>query len=199
MAGADAKSNSPAQALRAVDPASPLRDHKRTISATIAGRDILATMTSWRIRFEPVLTPVFRTWWRLQRSMTLGVRTLICDDAGRVLLVRHSYAPGWHLPGGGVEKGETAHDAALREAAEEGGIAAERAELIGFFSNHALFPGDHIALYRIDEWRPCPPRGGVEILERGFFARDALPEGTTPGTRRRLAEIFDGAPQDGRW
>jgi ADP-ribose pyrophosphatase YjhB (NUDIX family) len=156
-------------------------------------------MTSWRIRFEPVLTPVFRAWWRLRRSMTLGVRALVCDEAGRVLLVRHSYAHGWHLPGGGVERGETAHDAALREAAEEGGVAAESAELIGFFSNHTLFPGDHIALYRISDWKPCAPRGGSEILERGFFARDALPEGTTPGTRRRLAEVFDGAAQDGRW
>jgi ADP-ribose pyrophosphatase YjhB (NUDIX family) len=156
-------------------------------------------MSSWRVRFEPVITPVFRAWWRLRRPITLGVRALVCDETGRVLLVRHSYAHGWHLPGGGVEHGETAEHAALREAAEEGGIAAERAALIGFFANHANFPNDHIALYRIADWRACDPRDDSEIIERGFFSRDALPADTTPGTRRRLAEIFDGAPQEAHW
>jgi len=156
-------------------------------------------MSEWRIRFEPVITPLFRAWWRFRRPMTLGVRALVCDEAGRVLLVRHSYAAGWHLPGGGVERGEIAAQAALREAAEEGGVQGERAELIGFYANHANFPNDHIALYRIAEWRPCEPRGGSEISEHGFFARDALPSETTPGTRRRLAEIFDGAPQAEHW
>ena len=156
-------------------------------------------MADWLLRFEPVITPVFHAWWRLRRPVTLGVRALVCDELHRVLLVRHSYAHGWHLPGGGVEHGESAHDAALREAAEEGGVAAARATLIGFFANHANFPNDHIALYRLEEWRPCAPRDNAEILERGFFARDALPAKTTPGTRRRLAEVFEGAAQDTRW
>jgi ADP-ribose pyrophosphatase YjhB (NUDIX family) len=156
-------------------------------------------MNEWRIRFEPVITPVFRAWWRLRRPMTLGVRAVVSDEAGRILLVRHSYAAGWHLPGGGVEHGETAEYAALREAAEEGGVAAERAELIGLFANHGNFPNDHIAVYRIADWQPCPRRNDSEISERGFFARDALPAETTAGTRRRLAEMFDGAPQSANW
>lgn len=155
---------------------------------------------SLRLTFEPVITPVFRAWWRLQRPMTLGVRTLVTDDAGRILLVRHGYAHGWHLPGGGVERGETAAEAAVREAAEEGGIEAMSAPvLLGFYSNHAIMPNDHIAFYRIDEWRACAPRRGREIVERGFFARTALPEGATPGTKRRLAEVFDGAPLSTKW
>lgn len=157
-------------------------------------------MTSWRVRWAPTLTPLFRIWWRLRRPMTLGVRGLVCDNEGRVLLVRHGYVNGWHFPGGGVERGETAAAALVREAAEEGGVMAEREpRLIGFYANHANFPNDHIALYRIEAWRDCPPRGGAEIAERGFFAMDDLPQGVTPGTRRRLAEIFGGADVSAEW
>ena len=160
----------------------------------------LARMERWRIRFEPVLTPVFRTWWRMRRSVTLGVRGVACDSEGRILLVRHTYAPGWHFPGGGVEHGETAVEAVVREMAEEGGVEAIGAPtLLGFYANHAVFPNDHIALYRIDEWRPCASASANEIAERGFFALHALPEGVTRGTRRRIAEIFHGTPQQADW
>jgi ADP-ribose pyrophosphatase YjhB (NUDIX family) len=157
-------------------------------------------MTDWRIRISPLLTPMFRAWWRIRRPATLGVRALICDESRRVLLVRHTYSKGWHLPGGGVERGETAVHAVEREAAEEAGVEATAAPtLIGFYANHANFPNDHIALYRFDAWRACEPQRGNEIAERAFFAREALPDETTPGTRRRLAEAFDGAPISADW
>jgi ADP-ribose pyrophosphatase YjhB (NUDIX family) len=157
-------------------------------------------MTDWRIRLSPLLTPVFRAWWRVRRPATLGVRAVIGDDAGRVLLVRHTYSKGWHLPGGGVERGETAVDAVVREAAEEGGVlATAQPLLIGFYANHANFPNDHIALYRFGAWQACAPREGAEIAERGFFARDSLPTGTTAGTRQRLAEVFEGATASAVW
>lgn len=157
-------------------------------------------MGEWRIRFEPVIAPVFRAWWRMRRGMTLGVRGVALDEQGRVLMVRHTYAPGWHLPGGGVESGEAATEAITREMAEEGGVEATAPPiLIGFFSNHANFPNDHIALYRFDAWRPCAHASEGEIAERGFFAPDALPEGVTKGTRRRIAELFEGAPLSATW
>ena len=157
-------------------------------------------MSDWRILLEPVLTPIFRTWWRFRRSMTLGVRGIVLDEAGRVLLVRHTYSRGWHLPGGGVEHGENAFDALIREMAEEGGVEPVSApQLIGFYSNHRSFKNDHIALYRYDAWRPCPPKQDKEIAERGFFARDALPEGVTKGTLRRLAEVLDGIAPSAHW
>jgi ADP-ribose pyrophosphatase YjhB (NUDIX family) len=157
-------------------------------------------MTDWRIRFSPWLTPIFRAWWRFRRPATLGVRALICDEAGRVLLVRHTYSKGWHLPGGGVESRETAVDAVVRETAEEGGVEATAAPmLIGFYANHANFPNDHIALYRFGAWRACEPKAGNEIAEHCFFPRDAPPDGTTAGTRRRLAEVFEGAAASAVW
>lgn len=131
--------------------------------------------------------------------MTLGVRGLVCDEKQRVLLVRHTYTDGWYLPGGGVEHGESAHAAARRELAEEGGVEVEHLQLIGFYSNHQRFKNDHIALYRAGAWRPCEPHDTGEIAERAFFELDALPEGLTPGTRRRLAEIFENAPPSDIW
>jgi 8-oxo-dGTP pyrophosphatase MutT (NUDIX family) len=156
-------------------------------------------MTSLRIKLEPVLRPIFFTWWRLRRSVTLGVRGIVCDEQGRVLLVRHSYTPGWHFPGGGVEKGEAASEALARELEEEAGVVAEAPLLIGFYANHINFPNDHIALYRIDRWSSVPPHETGEIAERGFFAPDALPDGTTPATRRRIAEVFEGAAPSATW
>jgi 8-oxo-dGTP pyrophosphatase MutT (NUDIX family) len=157
-------------------------------------------MTSWRVRFSPLLTPIFRLWWRFRRPMTLGVRTIVTDDAGRVLLVRHSYSPGWHFPGGGVEHGESADLAARRELMEEGGVEPTAPlRLVGLYANHRNFPNDHIALYRAESWRACSASAGGEIAERGFFPLDALPEGVRAGARRRLAEIFDGAPPSVEW
>ncbi|MFZ4603679.1 MAG: NUDIX domain-containing protein [Caulobacterales bacterium] len=145
------------------------------------------------------LTPLIRAWWRVSRGMTLGARGIATDQEGRVLLVRHGYQNGWHLPGGGVEHGETALAALEREMAEEGGVEVDEAILLGIFANHAIFPNDHVAVYRVTGWRPCTPRSGTEIAERGFFAPDALPDDATPGTRRRIAEAFHGAPPAPTW
>ncbi|HYV61483.1 MAG TPA: NUDIX domain-containing protein, partial [Bryobacteraceae bacterium] len=56
---------------------------------------------------ERVLQRVMHAYWRFSRPMTLGVRALVVDGSGCILLVKHSYVSGWHLPGGGVEAGET--------------------------------------------------------------------------------------------
>lgn len=157
-------------------------------------------MGSFRIRFEPAITAAFRQYWRMSRGLTLGVRGVATDAEGRVLLVRHTYRTGWYLPGGGVERRETAEDAAKREMEEEAGVRATAPlKLFGFYSNERHHPGDHVALYLFPEWAPCPTASDQEIAERGFFELSALPEGVTPGTRRRLAEVFEGAAIDAHW
>src|SRR5690242_7752007 len=86
------------------------------------------------------------------------VAALAADDAGRVLLVRHTYREGWHLPGGGVERGESARVALEREMAEEAGVEAiGDPVLFGFYSNHRNHPNDHVAVYRVEAWRSCAP------------------------------------------
>jgi ADP-ribose pyrophosphatase YjhB (NUDIX family) len=52
-----------------------------------------------------------------------GAHVLARDAQGRILVVRTTYlGPGWMLPGGHVERGETPHDAAVRETLEETGL-----------------------------------------------------------------------------
>ena len=69
----------------------------------------------WRQRIEPFTRPLFFAFSRVTRGMTLGVRAVVTDDRGRVLLVRHTYLAGWWLPGGGVDRGETTQAAVVRE------------------------------------------------------------------------------------
>ncbi len=152
--------------------------------------------------FWPLLTRLARPWWRLTRGQTLGVRVVVRDEQDRVLLVRHTYAPGWHLPGGGVDGGETLEQAAVRELLEETGIRAEgRPALFGVYGNFRHFARDHVALFIVEDWVQAndPPRKSLEIAETGFFPAHALPAATVAAVRRRLAEISNDAPPDVLW
>lgn len=134
--------------------------------------------------------------------MTLGVRAIVERGDGKILLVRHTYVSGLFLPGGGVEKAETAYAALRRELKEEGGVQLEQpAGLVGIYSNHGVFPNDHVLLYRIGPggWAQGQATSTGEIAERLWVDPLSLPAGVTPGTARRLAEVFDGGPNDGYW
>jgi len=159
------------------------------------------TLDTLRRALEPAIRRVLHTYWRFARGMTLGVRAIVIDPQGRIFLVKHSYVSGWHLPGGGVETGETIHQALARELHEEGGITAvEPPVLHGVFFNGRVSRRDHVATFVIREFRQDGgPRHPREIVDFGFFAPEALPPDTTHGTRARLAEILDGATISERW
>src|SRR5947209_14443043 len=102
------------------------------------------THDTLRRTLEPAIRRVLHGYWRFARGMTLGVRALVVDPQGRILLVKHSYVTGWHLPGGGVEVGETIQDALARELLEEAGITAlEPPVLHGMFFNSRVSRRDH--------------------------------------------------------
>src|SRR3954447_10977153 len=115
--------------------------------------------------WESVVRPVLHSYWRFARGMTLGVRGLVIDGADRVLLVQHSYVRGWHLPGGGVEPGETLLQALARELAEEGNIRLTAPpELHAMFFNGRISRRDHVACYVIQAFRQsAPPAPSREI------------------------------------
>ena len=156
---------------------------------------------AFRRPLEPAIRRVFHTYWRFARGLTLGVRAIVIDPQGRVFLVKHSYVSGWHLPGGGVEPGETVGEALDRELVEEGGITPlEPPVLHGVFFNSRASRRDHVVVFVVRAFRQDGgPRHTHEIVDYGFYGLDALPPETTRGTRARLAELFNGAAISPRW
>jgi ADP-ribose pyrophosphatase YjhB (NUDIX family) len=155
----------------------------------------------FRRRLEPVLRRSLHLYWRFARGMTLGVRAVVLDGDQRVFLVKHSYIAGWHLPGGGVEVGETFSDALRRELAEEGRIELLREPVLhGIFLNSHVSRRDHVAVYLIRHFRQDRlPEPNREIVACGFFEPGALPAETTAGTRLRISEALEGRDPIATW
>jgi 8-oxo-dGTP pyrophosphatase MutT (NUDIX family) len=137
----------------------------------------------------------------MTRGMTLGVRGACFDARGQVFLVRHSYMPGWYLPGGGVERGESASEALQRELVEEAGIVLGAApSLFAVYWNRKRVR-DHVVLFVVRDFgRPEPPSyPNHEIAEARFFDPAELPADISPATQRRLDEILKGRALERHW
>ncbi|MDH4412345.1 MAG: NUDIX domain-containing protein [Rhizobium sp.] len=151
----------------------------------------------WPKRF---LIRVLHVYFAISRGMTLGVRAACFDEAGRIFLVRHTYVPGWHMPGGGVERGETAIQALLKEMREEGNLEpVDTPELFHVYFNARISRRDHVLLYRVTVRQTVERPADREIAEAGFFDLDALPETTTQATRLRIAELRGGVSPAHHW
>jgi 8-oxo-dGTP pyrophosphatase MutT (NUDIX family) len=161
----------------------------------------VTALQTLRKRLEPQLRQVFHLYWRIARGMTLGVRGVVLDADDRVFLVRHSYVSGWHLPGGGVEVGESFLEALRRELIEEGRIElVGEPALHGLFFNRHVSRRDHVAVYVVRQFRQDRlPEPNHEIVECGFYDASALPPDTTTGTRMRIAEVLDGVRPVSTW
>jgi 8-oxo-dGTP pyrophosphatase MutT (NUDIX family) len=156
----------------------------------------LTTWQKFRTRLHLFLAGV-------RRRITVGVRAVLVDIQGpKVLLVRHTYLPGWQFPGGGVEPFETTELAAQREVMEETGYAVQgRPVLHGLYLNRIAGGGrDHVAVY---VWREFHTQlefaPNLEIAECRWFTVSDLPADTDPGTARRIAEIFGPSKPASEW
>jgi ADP-ribose pyrophosphatase YjhB (NUDIX family) len=154
-----------------------------------------------RQRIGRTVTPLYLLFARLSRGMTVGVRGAVLDDANRIFLVKHTYVPGWYLPGGGVDPGETVEAALARELMEEGNIKIiGRPELLGVYLNKEASTRDHVAFFAVRGFEQTGPRPrDREIAECGFFPLDALPDGATLATHRRVDELAGRRLPDGIW
>jgi ADP-ribose pyrophosphatase YjhB (NUDIX family) len=160
-------------------------------------------MGQHRIRrvLEPVIRRGMHFYWRFSRAATLGARAMVIDGASRIFLIKHTYVEGWHLPGGGVETGETLLEALTRELAEEGNIQLGAApQLYSVYFNRRTSRRDHVALFIVRDFRQDGnPKPNHEIAEHAFFPIDALPEDASRATRARVAEVFGGAAISELW
>lgn len=152
-------------------------------------------------RFQKVRAWAFLGLKGLVQRMTIGARVMVVDG-DKVLLIRHTYVPGWQFPGGGVGPGETVELAARREVLEETGYRVEGPmQLFGIYHNSSVVTNrDHVVFYVAKGFakdRDFKP--DHEIAEVGWFHRAALPQKVTPATSQRIDEYFDGQPPRELW
>ena len=139
--------------------------------------------------------------FRVHRGLTIGVRAVVQSEDGSFLLVRHTYASGWHFPGGGVEPDETAEEALARELEQETGLKVLGApRLHGIFANRSVSKHDHVLVYLCDTQSNAPLKSdSLEIAEASFFSLWQLPNSIDQGTRRRLEEITSKTEVSREW
>lgn len=136
--------------------------------------------------------------YSLFTKRTIGVRMLLIHD-GKVLLVKHTYQPGWYTIGGGVDKGETPRQAMERELKEEAGATiTSPLELFSVYYSQNEKRDDYVIFYI---GNGCTQEGvtSPEIAEKQWFPLDELPEDISPATQRRINEYFEQADISERW
>ena len=128
--------------------------------------------------FFKIVQKLLHLCFLVSRPMTLGVRGIVYSKTeDSVLLVKHSYFPGWDFPGGGVEVGETVQAALSRELKEESGIIVKNFELLELNYNHRVSRRDHVAYFLIDNFESIQnfTPNNFEILNVQWFDLKQLP------------------------
>jgi len=126
-----------------------------------------------------------------------GVRAIVLNDRGEVLLQRRMDLGCWGLPAGSVELDETALEALKREVREETGLDVRRAEPMALYSGRGerfRYPnGDEIQCFSVAfivrEWSGTPKADGVEGSEVRFWRLDRLPQDLVAIHARTLADF----------
>lgn len=112
-----------------------------------------------------------------------GTSVLVRNEAGLLLLVERTDIPGWGLPGGLMEPGESFEDTGRREVEEEVGLRIEEMTLLNVFSGpECYFRYDHgdevfnVTAAYTTTTRQLPRVQPQEIRRAVYFSVDELPE-----------------------
>jgi 8-oxo-dGTP pyrophosphatase MutT (NUDIX family) len=152
-------------------------------------------MAARRSRFLPWLL----AYKALRTPVAFGVSAILTNADGRLLLVRQRYSPGWHFPGGGVERGEPPAKAIVRELQEEVGLQSSTAPVLhGLYTRAVGMTTNVVALYRVADAQ-IAFRPNAEIAEILWAGLNAPPDDATPATLRRFAELRGEAAQSEYW
>ena len=111
-------------------------------------------------------------------STMSSVATIIFNEKGEVLLIKRKDVPVWVLPGGGIDPGETAEDAAVRETVEETGFLVKLKRKIAEYT-----PANRIT--KFTHFYECEITGGEKTLtdetsDIAFFPLNKLPKRRIP-------------------
>jgi ADP-ribose pyrophosphatase YjhB (NUDIX family) len=148
---------------------------------------------------------LYQLFWKIKNillslliSRTVGVRALVIKG-DEILLVKHSYQPGWYTIGGAVERGESPLNAIVRELAEEVGITAiSSLKLMGIYLNNFEKRDDYVALYIVQNFEMHEVQC-KEISDKKWFNIAQLPSEATPATIRRIEEYKGLRKQSDKW
>lgn len=110
--------------------------------------------------------------------------------AGIVLIERRFPPPGWAIPGGFIEVGESAETAAVREVREETGLEVTLVELLGVYSDPARDPRRHTLTTVYIGRAVGTPRAGDDAANAGTFTEATLPTPLAFDHARILADYF---------
>jgi ADP-ribose pyrophosphatase YjhB (NUDIX family) len=137
---------------------------------------------------------------RLLRIRTRGVKVMVFNGGGELLLIRNTYGNRdvFVFPGGGIGRSEAPAEAARREVREEVGLAVEQLRLVSTHFSRAEGKRDTIYLFSARA-EGVPAIDALEVAEAAFFPLERLPEGTSPAALRRIAEHRQGRAADGPW
>jgi ADP-ribose pyrophosphatase YjhB (NUDIX family) len=131
--------------------------------------------------------------WKVRGPGRAGVHAVPVTGDGKVVLVRLTYAPGWRVPGGGLQRGEGAEQGMLRELREEIGLLShgtiERLEE----EPPAVAEPVHRSAFFIVRDVVYRPRRSLEVEEVREFDPDRLPDDATRWTVQLVERYGGGA------
>ena len=132
---------------------------------------------------------ILHRYFLVTRGMTLGVRVLLQNHKGEILLVKHTYVPGWHLPGGGVDHGEDVETAARREVFEETGISElEDLRFTCLEFNEVVSDRDHVSYFKARTNQNPLTKQTSEVSEIRFVSREVASAIITPEHKKYILE-----------
>ena len=109
---------------------------------------------------------------------------------GIVLIQRKNPPPGWAIPGGFVDYGETVEEAARREAREETGLELADLRLFGVYSDPKRDARVHTISTVFIARGIGTPRAGDDAANIGVFTKDHLPSDIAFDHPQILADYF---------
>ena len=142
--------------------------------------------------FWLIVRPLQLTYWFLLRPKTYGVKSMVRRSDGAYLLVRLTYAHRrWTFPGGSVNRGESPHQAAVRELKEETSVALTSLVPLCTYEQNLEFKQDTVEVFYATalEADPLQEPDGFEVAEIGWFFPTALPKNRVPRVDELIAKV----------